>query len=121
MKCMHNNKWLLLILMSLGLGGCVGTQTFTTAARSGETVVLAVGWQKTLARQNMTITITPASGAPVTYLPGDARVRGVVNLYPDPRSNLVVDDMTNPTTVAGGLASSIKGSVTNNPRFSISP
>ena len=112
MKHMHNNRWWLLILVSLGLGGCVGTQTFTTAARSGETVMLAVGWQKTLARQNLTITITPASGAPVTYLPGDARVRGVLNLYPDPGSNIVVDKMTGQATSARDIANLINNIVT---------
>lgn len=97
MNITTNAKWLILILIGLGLGGCVGTQTFTTAARSGETVTLAVGWQKALARQNMTITFTPAGGAPVTYLPNDARVRSVFNLYPDPASKLVVGTQTGQT------------------------
>jgi len=90
----------LFMMLSLlgGLGGCVGTQTFTTAARSGETVTLAVGWRKTLDRQNMTITFTPAAtGVPVTYLPNDAGVRSVFNLYPDPVSKLVVGTQTGQT------------------------
>ena len=112
MKHMHNNRCWLLVLVSLGLGGCVGTQTFTTAARSGETVMLAVGWQKQLVRQNLTVTITPASGAPVTYLPGDARVRGVVNLYPDPLSSAVVDTQTGQSSPAGTIGNMINSMVT---------
>lgn len=74
--------------------GCVGTQSFTTAARPGETVALAVGWQKKLSRQNVTVTITPSSGSPVTYPPNDPKVRAIVNMYPDPASRAVVGTMT---------------------------
>ena len=86
---------ILLILLPLfgGLAGCAGTQTFGTAARAGDTVTLQVGMQANLKRQNMTVTITPASGAippassaPIVYLPNDPNVVAVVNLYPDPAS-----------------------------------
>lgn len=76
------------------VASCVGTQTFTTAARQGETVALAVGWKKTLSRQNVTVTITPSSGSPVTYPPNDPKVRAIVNMYPDPASRTVVGTMT---------------------------
>ena len=32
------------------LAGCAATQTFTTAARAGDMVALAIGWQKTLSQ-----------------------------------------------------------------------
>lgn len=91
-----NRAYLLLVVMPLlgMLGGCAGTQTFTTAARAGETVALAVGYQKTLKRANMTVTITDASGAVTTYNPNDPKVKGVVNLYPDPTSLAVVGTRT---------------------------
>ena len=88
--------WLLMILLALmsGVIGCAGTQTFTPAVRSGDTVALPVGWQQTLVRQNLTVTVTPSSGSPVTYLPNDPKVRAIINLYPDPSSGLVVGMQT---------------------------
>jgi hypothetical protein len=93
------NKPLLRLLMVLplltGLGACVGVQTFTPAARQGDTVALAVGWQKNLVRQNVTVTITDASGTVTTYAPNDSHVRGIINMYPDPASRAIVGTMTN--------------------------
>ena len=87
-------RLILVVLLWLGLASCAGTQTFTTAARAGDTVALAVGWNKAIARQNITVTITPSSGPVVTYRPNDPNVRAVVNLYPDPVSRLVVGTET---------------------------
>lgn len=91
-----SQTWILMILLVLisGITGCAGTKTFTTAARAGDTVAVPIGWQKNLARQNLTVTITPASGSPVTYLPNDPKVRALINLYPDPSSGLVVGTQT---------------------------
>ena len=86
--------FLLLLLPLLGdLAGCAGSVAFTSAARQGETISLAVGYQN-IARQNLTVTITPSLGSPVTYLPNDPKVRAVVNLYPNPSSGLVVGTQT---------------------------
>jgi hypothetical protein len=85
----------MILALVLWLAACVGVQTFTPVARQGDTVALAVGWQKNLARQNVTVTITDAAGAVVTYPPNDTRVRGVMNMYPDPASRAVVGTMTN--------------------------
>lgn len=80
-----------LFLLALGvLSGCAGTRTFHEAARAGDTVALAAGWKQDFKRSNLTVTITPSSGAPVVYGPNDPAVRAVVNLYPDPVSSLVV-------------------------------
>ncbi len=93
------------------LAACVGAQSFTTAARQGETVALAIGWNKTLTRQNMTVTITPSSGAPIIYAPNDTRVRAIMNLYPDPASRAVVGYQTGQQLGGGG--SSIGGQISN--------
>lgn len=88
---------LLLLLLPValgGLGGCTGTQTFGTVARAGDTVALPIGLKKNLKRQNLTVTITPATGNPVIYAPNDSKIRGVVNLYPDPVSKTVVGTAT---------------------------
>jgi hypothetical protein len=87
-----------LLGLSLGTAGCIGLQTFPPAVRSGDTVALPVGWNTDLSRQTLTVTIAPSAGDPVTYEPGDPRVRAVVRLYPDPLSRLVVG-----TEIAQGL------------------
>jgi hypothetical protein len=79
----------------MSLAACVGVQTFTPAARQGDTVALAVGWQKHLLRSNITVTITDALGVVTTYAPNDAHVRAIINMYPDPVSRAVVGTMTN--------------------------
>lgn len=79
-----------LLLALFNLTGCTGISTFTTAARAGDTVALSLGWNKNITRQNLTVTITPATGTPVVYAPNDPALRAVVNMYPDPASRLVV-------------------------------
>jgi hypothetical protein len=87
-------RFLLALAALSGLSACVGVQTFTPAARQGDTVALALGWQKNLARQNITVTVTDAVGTVTTYVPNDSHVRGIINLYPDPASRAVVGTMT---------------------------
>lgn len=85
--------YLLLLLLPLalgGLGGCAGTQSFTTAARGGETVALALGYRHNLKRENITVTVTDSALQTISYSPGDSKVRGLFNLYPDPASKLIV-------------------------------
>lgn len=96
MKLNITKPYLLLLLLPLaigGLGGCAGTQSFGTAARAGDTVVLPVGWLN-LKRQNLTVTIADANSSVTTYSPGSDAVRAVANLYPDPSSFAVVNSRT---------------------------
>lgn len=115
-----NIRSLLLVVMVplfLVLGACSGTQTFSTAARAGDTVTLMVGWQKTLQRQNLTVTITDVNNISTTYHPSDSNypVRGIVNLYPDPASRVVVGTMTKQDLNVGAqnTGSQINSYVTN--------
>ena len=78
-----------------GLSGCAGTKSFTTAARAGDTVSLAVGWNVNAKRSNLAATITPFSGAPVVYAINNPNIRAVLNMYPDPMSRLIVGTETN--------------------------
>lgn len=78
-----------------GLTGCAGTKTFTTAARGGDTVSLALGWNVNANRGNLAATITPSSGSPVVYAIGNPNIRSVFNMYPDPVSRLIVGTETN--------------------------
>jgi len=79
----------LLFLLSV-LTGCSGVQTYPNVAQAGDTISLAMGWQKRFKRSNTTVTITPSIGVPIIYLPDDPAVRAIINLYPDPLSNIVV-------------------------------
>ncbi len=72
--------------------GCSGVQTFPVKARAGETVAIAAGWKQYFSRDNITATITPATGAPIVLAPSD--VRGSINLYPDPLSSIVLSRRT---------------------------
>jgi len=83
----------LLLLLPLIIG-CSGVQTFPNMARAGDTVSVAMGWQKRFKRNNTTVTITPSVGDPVVYQPDDPAVRAIINFYPDPLSNIVVGTKT---------------------------
>ncbi|MES2354416.1 MAG: hypothetical protein V4568_08420 [Pseudomonadota bacterium] len=114
---MITNRILLLgaALLALTLGACSSPNSFTTAARSGDTIVLAIGWNKDVKRSELTVSITPTGGgAPIVYSPGDARVRSVANMYPDPASRLVVGTETAQSmgTNASTLGNAINNSVT---------
>jgi len=114
MNTKPSRRLFMMLPLLVWLGACVGTQTFTPVARQGDTVALGVGWQKSLVRQDVTVTITDALGTIVTYAPNDPRVRGIVNMYPDPVSRAVVGTMSNQdlgydATSTGSL---INGSVT---------
>lgn len=112
-----NIRLLLFFIMAplfFALGACSGTQTFTPAARAGDTVTLAVGWQKKLLRQNLTVTITGANGVKTTYLPNDPHVRAILNLYPDPVSKAVVDTATKQNTNGASTGNLVNTFVTGN-------
>jgi hypothetical protein len=102
--------YFLLLLLPLlgGLVGCAGTQTFTTAARAGETVALAVGYQKTLKRSNLTVSTKDANGNVTPYGLNAPQIKGVVNLYPDPVSIAVVGNRTG-QTINGNAGASTMG------------
>lgn len=84
-------KYVTVIALLVGLiSGCSGVQTFPHVARAGDSVSLAMGWQKNFKRSNTTVTITPSIGAPIIYQPNNPAVRAIINFYPDPVSWLVV-------------------------------
>lgn len=82
----------LLIFLLLILQGCAGTHTYTNTVLAGETAVVGAGWKHHFAHDNVTVTFTPEVGAPIIYLPGDSAIRGIINLYPDPLSSLVISE-----------------------------
>lgn len=100
MNMIGSYRWLVLLAVA-ALSACTGAKTFTTAARPGETVALAIDRQANLKRANVTVTITPATGSPIVYAPLDPRVRSILNLYPDPVSKAVVTQRTDTPTNTG--------------------
>jgi hypothetical protein len=77
------------------LAGCSGVQTFQSSLRAGDTAAVAAGWKHDFSRDSLLVSITPSVGVPVFYLPGNPAVRGVINLYPDPLSSMVISQATN--------------------------
>lgn len=115
---MKIRTYLLLMLLPLmgALAGCAGINTFHEVARAGDTVAVASGWKHGFSRDTVRATITPASGSPIVYQPGNGSIRGVINLYPDPLASSIVSvatgqDITPFATIYGSL---IGPSFTNN-------
>lgn len=108
-----------LIACALGvvaaLAGCGGINTFGTAARPGDTVALALGWNLPLSRQNATVQIV-GPNTTYAYSPGDPNVRFLGNVYPDPASNLVIGRETNQSLGlnANGFGQQLETFVTGN-------
>lgn len=85
---------LFLVLAGAALQGCVGARTFHEVARAGDTVAVAAGWKQHFTRDNITVRITPSSGAVIVFPPNSPAIRAVVNLYPDPVSSILVSQET---------------------------
>lgn len=102
-------------LLSLSIIGCAGTKTFHEYARAGDTVAIPAGWMQNFTPDNITVTITPASGVPFVFLPNDPAVKGVVNMPIDPLASMVVSRETgiNLTPHALTYSSVIQSNFTN--------
>ena len=79
-----------LLMLSITLVSCGSLRTFHDYARAGDTVAIAVGMQSDFSKDNITITITPASGSQIIIPATDPSIRAVINFYPDPISNMIV-------------------------------
>ena len=85
---------LVVTLTQLLASGCTGFKSFSAAGQPGETIALAMGWNQSLSKDELTVTITPEFGSPVVYLPGDPAIRALINMYPDPLSRLIIERET---------------------------
>lgn len=96
MNIQYKNILSLAILFAflLGISGCTGLQTFTNAARAGDTISIIYnvgdGGTRNSSRDNTTIVIVDSAGTTTKYYPGDTNVKAILNLYPDPASYVVV-------------------------------
>lgn len=104
-----------LVFLALLAGGCSSPNSFTLAARQGDTISLAVGWNKNVTRGNLSVKITSSAGPVITYPVGDARIRAIANMYPDPVSKLVVGTETGQAlgVNANTLGNAINAGATN--------
>jgi hypothetical protein len=84
----------LVIFASAALGGCTSMSVLPRTARAGDSILVPIGRAKNVTRQNMTVTITPATGSAIKYAPEHPAIRAVINLYPDPVSRLIVGTET---------------------------
>lgn len=91
------------ILLCICLASCGGKSTFHEYARAGDTVAIPVGMQPNLSKDNITVTITPSVGDVITLLATDPSIRAVINLYPDPVSNMLVSRGISENTSPGSL------------------
>ena len=88
-------KRLIIVLSVFLVAGCAGFNTFHQAARAGDTVAIAAGWQENWSRDNITVYVQESGSSVWTSFPAnDPSIRAVVNFYPDPLSSLVVSNRT---------------------------
>jgi len=96
---------LAVLAVTVWLPGCVAVAPFPTSAHPGDTVALPLGDFSRLRRSNVSVdiktlipgctgTITKCTQVFATLPAGDSAIRALINLYPDPVSNLVVGDAT---------------------------
>ena len=78
------------IFISLALASCGGINSFHEYARAGDTIAIPAGMQPDFDKDNITVTITPSSGPPIILAATDPKIVGIMNLYPDPVSNMLV-------------------------------
>jgi len=92
---MKNLYMFIALLLISVITGCSGFQTFNHLARSNDTVAVGAGWMQTFSRDTIRVTIQDIDGTQTIYQPGDPAIRAVINMYPDPASNMVVSRETN--------------------------
>lgn len=84
-----STAFLLLTIAVVMMSGCTGLQTFSQAAHPGETIVMAIHRQD-IRKGQATIIIEDSTGYSQSFTGLDPRVRGWINVYPDPVSLLLV-------------------------------
>ena len=82
---------LLISLLLLALQGCVAVQSFPTAARSGDTITLAVGSPDGMTKANTTAQFV--SDDPAYPTPVDLTIRSIIRLRPDNTSSIATFDI----------------------------
>jgi hypothetical protein len=83
-----------LLLASLIISGCSGLQAFSKSVQAGDTVAIAIH-RRDIRKPDATIVIRDWTGYEQSFPGNDPRVRGWINVYPDPVSRLVVGRESN--------------------------
>jgi hypothetical protein len=76
------------LLILVALTGCVALQPLPHAARSGDTITLALGSVEGMTKSNVTVTYTSDSGAAVNLTPN---ISGLFRMYPSRTSRAAYD------------------------------
>jgi hypothetical protein len=96
MKIYEKISLIFLLALLVNVTGCTGVQSFSTAARSGDTISLMVGYYPEISRGDITVSVYDSSYVLLETIPaGDPRIRAFVQTYPDPLSKAVVGYETN--------------------------
>ena len=82
------------LIICITQASCGGLNTFHEHARAGDTVAVPLGMKPDFSKDNVTVTITPSSGADIVLNATDPAIRAVLNFYPDPVSNMIVSRET---------------------------
>ena len=90
MMQMKNINALAIIVCTVLLSACGGLRTFHEFARAGDTVAVPTGLQTGINRGNINVIITPSSGPDIVLDSNSPEIRAIINLYPDPVSNMIV-------------------------------
>ena len=108
-------RHIFLLVTTITVVSCGSLRTFHDYARAGDTIAIAVGMQSGFSKDNITITITPASGSQITIPASDPSIRAVINFYPDPISNMIVSREINENLTPSAITYAYTtGIMTNN-------
>jgi hypothetical protein len=88
--------FLVVLVLGVIVTGCGGLKTFSNNILAGDTVAIGAGLKENFTYSNTVVTITlDGEVEPHTIIPaGDAAIRGIVNLYPDPLSSMIISKET---------------------------
>lgn len=104
-----------LLMIAISVVSCGSLRTFHDYARAGDTIAVPVGMQSGFSKDNITVTITPASGSQIVIPATDPSIRAVINFYPDPISNMIISrEIDEDITPSARTYASTTGFMANN-------
>lgn len=91
-KLSNRANFLFVTCVLVAIQGCVAIQSFPTAARSGETITVAIGSQDGLTKDNIQLLFYPQGiSTPIDLTPN---IRSVLKIFPDKTSRAWINNMS---------------------------